>query len=441
MTHFRFADLFAGVGGFHAALSALGGQCVYAVEKDPVAARVYEQNWGFNPLGDLTMDATDLAVIVPQHDVLTGGFPCQPFSKSGHQRGMEEARGTLFWNIMRVIEHVRPPVVLLENVRNLVGPRHRHEWAVIVQSLRDQNYRVSDQPAIFSPHLLPPSRGGRPQIRERVFIAATHVPGGHGWDLVAEPPVNNLPLHGWDPSRWELRDFLEGEGCPSGTALSDEEVLWLDAWNDFAQIVREQLVRIPSFPIWVDSWQFEPKQIRASGDPAWKAEFHLKNIDLYRKLERRLDQWNDRWTVAQFPPSRRKFEWQAQDLKSVWDGLIHLRPSGIRIKKMTYAPALVAMNQASIVGPRRRRITVREAARLQGLPEWFEFADQSDSHSYRQLGNGVNVGVVWHVLRQHVERDRDILEFTAPGLLGATMSAPDSPDGEPLDKVGRRRPK
>ncbi|MEY4060592.1 MAG: Modification methylase HhaI, partial [Actinomycetota bacterium] len=122
-SQFKFIDLFAGVGGFHAAGSGFGGDCVYAVEKDPAAARIYELNWGTGALGDITVDANEDQVLVPSHDLLFAGFPCQPFSKSGAQRGMDEARGTLFWNIARIIEVRRPSVVILENVRNLAGPR------------------------------------------------------------------------------------------------------------------------------------------------------------------------------------------------------------------------------------------------------------------------------------------------------------------------------
>src|SRR6478735_6867168 len=115
---FTFVDLFAGVGGFHAALSALGGECVYAVEKDADAAAVYERNWKMPALGDI-VDDTEGKMRVPRHDVLVAGFPCQPFSKSGYQRGMDEARGTLFWNICEILRVRQPAVVLLENVRNL----------------------------------------------------------------------------------------------------------------------------------------------------------------------------------------------------------------------------------------------------------------------------------------------------------------------------------
>src|SRR6478736_205744 len=197
---FTFVDLFAGIGGFHAALSAFGGECVYAVEKDAAAAAVYERNWGLNPLGDIVEDTVG-PMRVPKHDVLAAGFPCQPFSKSGFQRGMDEARGTLFWNICEILRVRRPTVVLLENVRNIYGPRHTHEWDVIVRSLRDLGYQVSSKPIVFSPHLLPPERGGRPQVRERVFIMGTYV-GKKLADHDVDPAVPHAPIDGWLPDQW-----------------------------------------------------------------------------------------------------------------------------------------------------------------------------------------------------------------------------------------------
>ena len=121
-------------------------------------------------------------------------------------------------------------------------------------------------------------------------------------------------------------------------------------------------------------------------------------------------------------------EWQAQDESSIWNCAVHLRPSGIRVKQLTYLPALVAMNQTSIIGPDRRRITPTEAARLQGLPDGFDYADQPISQTYKQRGNGVNVGIVWQVLRSHVFRDLDILKKLDPSLVKAVTTAPVSPD-------------
>ena len=93
--------------------------------------------------------------------------------------------------------------------------------------------------------------------------------------------------------------------------------------------------------------------------------------------------------------------------------------------------ALVAITQTSIVGPRERRLSPKETARLQGLPDWFDFGDQRPAASYKQMGNGVNVGAVWHVMREHVNRDADVLKRTAAGrrILDAVQRAPLSPDG------------
>ena len=429
---FTFIDLFAGIGGFHAALSGYGGKCVYAVEIDKAAAAVYERNWGIDPSGDVTADANDDHVTVPAHDLLAAGFPCQPFSKSGAQRGMDETRGTLYWNILRIIEERRPAVVLLENVRNLAGPRHRHEWQVIVETLRDQGYRVADAPAVFSPHLLPPELGGRPQNRERVFITATRVDGG-GHDLSAEPVAAPRPVGGWDPQTWDLATDLpldEDHHAP-GCDLGEAERFWIDAWADFVDVMMATRGRrLPGFPLWADHWVDEADLVIPDDTPPWKRDFLIKNAAFYTAHKKVIDPWAAQWGVYTdaFPASRRKLEWQAQDTKRLWETFMHLRPSGIRAKRASYVPALVAITQTSIVGPRERRLSPREAARLQGLPEWFDFGDQSSRATYRQLGNGVNVGVVWHILRKHVERDEEILKVTAPRLLRAILGAPLSPD-------------
>jgi len=172
---FKFIDLFAGIGGFHGALSAAGGEGIWSSEIDNKAALIYELNWGLKPAGDIVA-LTDPSVskTIPKHDVLAAGFPCQPFSKSGKQQGFRDTtRGTLFFNICQILEARKPAVVFLENVRNLAGPRQRDTWLTIIRELRNLGYRVSDIPTVFSPHLLPPSLGGAPQVRERVFILGT----------------------------------------------------------------------------------------------------------------------------------------------------------------------------------------------------------------------------------------------------------------------------
>jgi DNA (cytosine-5)-methyltransferase 1 len=214
---FTFVDLFSGVGGFHAALSGLGGAAVFASEIDTAAAGVYERNWGLRPHGDI-VQLTERRMDVPASDLVVGGFPCQPFSKSGAQRGMDETRGTLFFNICRVLEAHRPPMIVLENVRNLSGARQRSAWLTIIRSLRDLGYLVASEPAVMSPHLLPPSAGGSPQFRERAFITGTYVGPERAWAEPVDPVANNRPVGGWDPHDWDLVRDLPMDDSPDATA-------------------------------------------------------------------------------------------------------------------------------------------------------------------------------------------------------------------------------
>ena len=432
---FRFVDLFAGIGGFHAALAGMGGECVYAVDSDRNAADIYRLNWGVSALGDIQTDVNDSTMLVPSHDILCAGFPCQPFSKSGYQLGMEETRGTLYWNILQVVRSQKPAAVLLENVRNLAGPRHAHELEIIIKTLRDEGYRVSSRPTVFSPHLLPPNMGGRPQIRERVFIVAVRRRTNSSDHTTAPQPLfENKPVQAWDPENWNLeRDLLlDLDDESTGTELSANEEYWIDTWDDFVRRIRRSSngARLPGFPLWADHWIHSAKLRIPKGTPVWKANFLQKNADFYTANRRLIDTWSSRWDLYsdRFPPSRRKLEWQAGDTDSLWRSFMHFRPSGIRVKSPNYFPALVAINQTSIIGSRRRRLSPREAARLQGFPEWFNFGDQSAAATYRQLGNSVNIGVVWNVLKRMAETEEHELRYSAPGLLRSIKKSPQNPD-------------
>jgi DNA (cytosine-5)-methyltransferase 1 len=407
---FTFVDLFAGIGGFHLALQQLGGKAVFASEIDPHAQEIYRHNFEHHMHGEILGDIVPLTESVvddaiPVHDVLAAGFPCQPFSKSGFQRGINETRGTLFYNIARVLEAKRPRVVILENVRNLVGPNHRHTWHLIRKTLRDLGYRTPDQPTVFSPHLMPGDLLGAPQVRERVFIVAVYV-GNRAWEFTEDPLLApNKPVSGWLPQDWDLEGAVLQQDDDienlSSFHLTDAEIDLIALWDDFLQSVGEAHGnRLPGHPLWADYFVTNPEM----GDwPDWKVDFVSKNSAFYRSHRHNINRWRKRHRDLEgIPESRRKLEWQAQDMESIWDGLIQFRPSGIRVKKPNYVPALVAMNQTSIIGPRKRRLTVREGARLQGFPDSFSFADQVDARSFKQLGNAVSVGAATQVLSQAV---------------------------------------
>jgi DNA (cytosine-5)-methyltransferase 1 len=438
---FTYIDLFAGIGGFAAVLEAIGGDCVYAVEKDPSAARIYKQNWGHDPQGDITDDVSDKGVKVPPHNVLVAGFPCQPFSKSGAQRGMDETRGTLFWNILTVIREHQPELVLLENVRNLTGPKHVNTWKTIYEKLNQAGYDISTEASLLSPHRLPPSHGGTPQARERVFIAATlrHRRLSPTEDFLAGqlvPPLNldkSDAVRSWKIENWNLeRDLpLEENSGTHVDEISSSEMLWLSAWEDFLRTYKNEHKgkNLPGFPLWADHWVPADRVEDLSGLPVWKQNFLNKNYDFYDQNSNWIPSWIIKWGVhsEKFPPSRRKLEWQAQGEKSIWNCLIQLRPSGVRVKLPNYVPALVAITQTPIFGPQKRRISITEAARLQGLPDSFDFSGQPDGQSYKQLGNGVNTGVVWQILKAQVERDKELLSRSDVGrnLIAACASLPE----------------
>jgi DNA (cytosine-5)-methyltransferase 1 len=240
---------------------------------------------------------------------------------------------------------------------------------------------------------------------------------------------------GWNPQLWNLcKDLPIEKGLSKkdreAVALSDKEIEWIQAWNEFVLIMRERLQGkpLPGFPIWVSSWIDESELVIPSGTPKWKEDFLRKNSAFYSLHKQALDEWMRKWGgLESFPPSRRMFEWQAQETSNLWETIMHFRPSGIRAKRATYVPALVAITQTSILGKYKRRITVREAARLQGLPDWFDFIDQSDRLSYKQLGNAVNVGAVFNVIRAQVLRDLDLLTENTH-LTRAILVAPSNPD-------------
>lgn len=422
---FRFIDLFAGVGGFHHALSApeFGGQCVFASDVDDSCREVYAATWPSMPRdaihGDirnftLSEDGSerslvDLRQLIPDHDVLCAGFPCQPFSKSGAQKGiLDSARGTLFFDIIKIVQAKQPQFLLLENVRNLAGPRHSGTWATIVETLRELGYRVSGDPVVFSPHLLPEELGGRPQSRDRVFILATRAEAGSV--LKESPLIRRGPVGNWNPNDWDIEDWLLDDAEIENLddyRLRDEEIAWLDAWQHFVRGIPSD--DLPGFPIWVDAFTDRPEIDEDT--PAWKADFLRKNSAFYLQHRSFIRSWLRKswipgkgYRVADFPSSRRKFEWQARVAqpravdRDLWKLTIHFRPSGVRVKPATYLPALVAITQTSIIGSRRRRITPVEAGRLQGLPDVvFPNAGVDDATAYKQAGNGVNVGTVQFV--------------------------------------------
>jgi len=162
LTNIKFIDLFAGIGGFHYALSSVGAECVFASEWDAFAADTYTQNFNLKPQGDITKIPVNE---IPSHDILCGGFPCQAFSISGKQKGFEDIRGTLFFDIARIVDYHKPKVLLLENVKNLSQHDGGKTLKIIEKTLKNLHYTVFHK-------VLNASNFGLPQNRERIYIVA-----------------------------------------------------------------------------------------------------------------------------------------------------------------------------------------------------------------------------------------------------------------------------
>ena len=169
---FTFIDLFAGIGGFHSAAYALGGQCVFASEIDLEAQRAYEANYGLAPYGDITAVSP---ASIPNHDMLLAGFPCQPFSIIGKRKGFDDIRGTLFFEIANILSVKKPQCFVLENVKQLMTHNQGKTLAKILETLTELGYKTYHKNLNALDY-------GLPQKRERTIIVGfTNHDVGFNW--------------------------------------------------------------------------------------------------------------------------------------------------------------------------------------------------------------------------------------------------------------------
>ncbi|NLM17447.1 MAG: DNA cytosine methyltransferase [Candidatus Riflebacteria bacterium] len=157
---YTFIDLFAGMGGFRLALESFGAKCVYSSEWDRHAQQTYRINFGDMPDGDITqVDEKD----IPVHDILCAGFPCQAFSISGKQKGFDDSRGTLFFDVARIVKEKRPSVVFLENVKNFAAHDNGNTLEIVKNTFIELEYS-------FDSAVLSSLNYGIPQKRERIYM-------------------------------------------------------------------------------------------------------------------------------------------------------------------------------------------------------------------------------------------------------------------------------
>lgn len=421
MKRFRYIDLFAGLGGFHLALDRLGGTCVFAAEWKEHLRDLYEENFGLRPAGDIRLVSPRE---VPDHDVLTAGFPCQPFSKAGDQLGFEcTDQGDLFYNVAAILRHKKPQLFILENVPNLLNHDEGRTWAEIQKILRDElRYHIVAER--FSPHDF-----GIPQIRDRVYIVGSLKPlTNFQWPQITREPTS-------------IDSVLE-DSPTDARKLSHQTLACLDVWNDFLRRC-PQMVELPSFPLWSMEWgatypykettPYACKRARGIDGlkgykgshgrkigylrsleerwaglpshartkevkfPKWKIDFIRQNREFYQENKRWIDPWLP--NILAFPSSLQKLEWNVKGgVRDIWQYVLQFRASGVRVKRRTTAPSLIAMTdtQVPIIAWQKRYMTPRECARLQSLDS-LTALPKSPTQAFQALGNAVNSKVAERV--------------------------------------------
>lgn len=378
----KFIDLCCGIGGFHLALKELGGECVLACEIDKGCQEIYQKNFDIFPKEDIF--GLDISQI-PKFDILISGFPCQSFSQSGKQQGFaDKTRGTIFFKLLEILKEKKPKYFILENVKNLISHDKGKTWDTIYNSLTEVGYLTYPKPIIASPlHF------GVPQNRERVFII------GINKDL--EQLLKPYPT--FERQDTCLYDILQKDDEIDQKEMlklkiSDELNEVLNLWEEFVQYFKREGIKLPGFPIWTE---YFVEKFDISSLPVWKGKFISQNIKFYNENALFLERWLTKARNCQhFKGSLTKLEWQCGAFEkgdTLFNLLFQLRPSGIRVKRINYSPALVAMAQVVYIGKLKRRLSSREVARLQSFPDSYQIHPNLNK-CYKQFGNAVNVDVV-----------------------------------------------
>lgn len=326
---FRFIDLFAGIGGIRLPFQEIGGKCIFSSEWDKFSQKTYAANFGEIPHGDITeISAND----IPKHDLLLAGFPCQAFSQAGLRQGFSDTRGTMFFEIQRILAFHRPKAFLLENVKQLKGHDKGRTLKTILSILSGE-----DVPVI--PNDVPMSSEARQSLSTRLaydvsfkVLRAT--------DFGVPQKRERVYILGFD------RRFY-----PDGTA----------------ERVFESLVIA----------QFSPKlgDVLEKLDVDKRAKYTISD-KLWSGHKRRLKEHREKGNG---------FGYSLFNAESLYCNTISAR---------YYKDGSEILIDQSEFGKNPRKLTPRECARIQGFPDDFQLSQVSDVQCYKQFGNSVSVPVI-----------------------------------------------
>ena len=378
---FTFVDLFCGIGGFHQALDTLDAKCILACDIDGKCRINYELNYGVKPVKDIK-DINEKTL--PDFDILCGGFPCQPFSNGGKKKTFEDKRGLLFDEIMRIVKEKQPRFLFLENVKHILKVSEGNVLKYIEQQIDEHGYVL--QRFQMSPH-----EYGVPQQRERIYFVCVRK------DIYNDTPIQ-LPTY--TSQSLTVSDILEDNTTIDNKYyLVGDQLNVLEAWDEFIKHVDVGETLSPTILIH-DAFRTYTED-EFNGLAAWRKDYMIKNRRILEKYKDFIGPW---YAKHKELLSKRevygKLEWQVGKVKendSIFNYFMQIRQSGIRVKKESYFPTLVAISQIPIYGRGKRYITPRECARLQSFPDTYKI-DPNDKVSYKQFGNSVNVKNVKTVL-------------------------------------------
>lgn len=412
----KFIDLFAGLGGFHKALHELGHNCVFASELDTNLRQLYEQNWGIEAHGDIKNIVEENIELIPPHDILCAGFPCQPFSKAGKQMGRTDDRGNLFDEIIKILDFRKPTYFILENVPFIAKHDNEETWKYMQEKLATLGYEVDHQ--IYSPQDF-----GVPQHRQRIFIVGSLKGLNH---------FSFDEIDGQKSSVIDIHKFIE-EKPKFFKELPKANQECLKLWQTFLDQIPKE-AKLPGFPIWgmefgatypyddtppVKLPKYELAKYKGNFGKQLSLEMTknemINNLPSYARVTKKFPDWKQRYIkknrdfyednkkhiedvvaeIAKYPSqSWQKLEWNVGDEeRNINNYIIQFRASGIRVKKVDFFPSLVCTNtQRPIIAWQKRYITREEGLKLQSL-EGISLPD-NDNAAFRALGNAVNAKII-----------------------------------------------